>query len=251
MTRTPGALDAAERETIHILEDKGFRLLNIVHASITYQSSDFDLLITPVEQKAWLGSDIRQPPLDPGSRLPINESDRIRTRAKFALFRQRRDTAQLVHVLRTYVQRCIPRPQATEFNYWSVSCMPSTNRGSWPRIACFNMNVMEVFVVGYMKDNPRAHWAFLNVSQEALSRVYPTNELFYAQHPGTELLVSTYEAGGIDQIPIQFTKLDQVARALDDPAVVRAAQLSSHNLMRRRTNFYRRFHCFDLADLLV
>ncbi|MBP1466261.1 hypothetical protein EYB53_011145 [Candidatus Chloroploca sp. M-50] len=241
-------LDLREQETIQILELQGFPLLNIVHASITHQSSPFDDLITPDAQQRWLASPLD---LDHGVRPPVSPEQRMKQASKLKRLQQRPDADRLIACWRTYLTHCIPRPAATEPAYWSISCLPSTNISTSPRLACFNINVMEMFVVGYFKEDPRLLWAFLNVSMEGFAEMYAQPEQFEAAHPEASFEPSNYEAAGHDQLRLRVDGLDQLERLIADPGVQYAARLLNLHLMRKRTNLYARYHCYDLADLLL
>jgi hypothetical protein len=244
-------LDLHEQEAIYVLEDKAYPLLNVIHTSITYQSSELDLIITPQEQRQWLAVPHQAYDHAPCERKAIEKNQRLKYQQKFHAFQQRSDWQELVACLRQYVAYAIPQPHCIEHDFWSISCLPSTNASTWPRLACFNMNAMEVFVIGHHKQRPADIWAFINLSAEILLDAYPTTEAFIHAHPHASLRDSSYVAAGIDQIAIQIEGLAALQRILNDPAVLSAARLLNLHLMRKRTNLYARYHCFDLADLLV
>ena len=248
LPRTKYGLDEREIETIQILESRGIPLLNIVHASITYQSSPFDDLVLPDDQRRWLADPTTLPA---GPRAVIAADLRAKQAGKFTRLQQRPDAQRLIACLRQYVAACIPAPARTEPAYWSVSCLPSTNASTWPRIACFNSNAMEVCVVGHFKANPRQIWAFVNLSNLAFRAAYPQDTLFLAAYPGATIDVVGYAAAGLDQVSIEVVGIDQLERLLHDPGIVAAARLLNLHLMRKRTNLYARFHCYDLADKLI
>ncbi len=50
---------------------------------------------------------------------------------------------------------------------------------------------------------------------------------------------------------IHIRNLDSALRLLQDEAVQRAARLLNIRLMRKGATKFSRYHCFDLADLLV
>jgi hypothetical protein len=244
-------LDLHEQEAITILEQKGFQLLNVVHATITYQQTAFDEIMPPDEQMSWLTADPLVPVPDTALRMLVDPTRRLKFRQKYQLLRKRADSDAVIALLHTYVARCIPQPRRTEADYWSVSCMPATNANTWPRLACFNANTMELFTVGYAKDDPTQICGFLNLSDAELLKGYPNDEDFYRRHPEAELQASNYTAAGSDQISVWFSSLAQAIELLNDAVVVRAARAMNLNLMRKRKNFYGRNHCFDLADQLI
>lgn len=246
--RTKADLDAQELKTIQTLERQGFPLLNIVHASITHQSSPFDDLVSPDEQQRWLAEPTA---LDMGTRPNVGQDVRLKQALKLERLRQRPDADRIIACLRQYATMCIPRPASTEPTYWSVSCMPSINASLSPRIACFNSNTMEIFVVGHLKGNPDAVWAFLNLSNVSFRNAYQNSARFKAAYPGATFSREGYAAAGHDQITLSIQGLDQLERLLHDPDILSAARLFNLHLMRKRTNLYARYHCYDLADLLL
>ena len=110
---------------------------------------------------------------------------------------------------------------------------------------------MEVFVVGHRKGQPADIWAFINVSAEAFEHTYPTDEQFIQRYPQAYLSDSAYTAVGLDQLTLHIQGLATLQDILNDPAILAAARLLNLHLMRKRINLYARYHCFDLADLLV
>lgn len=246
------ALDEAEIETIYILEEKGYALLNIIHASVSNQSSDFDLLMHPDDQKRWAATHAPQEhAASHQPRIVITEEQRLKQGHKFKAFQRRHDVQEITSLLHHYVTHCVPEPRLTEYSYWSVSCMPSTNASTFPRIACFNMNVMEVFVVGHDKYDQNQIWSFINIARSKFEEIYPSTEEFHRKYPCATIRESAYIAAGIDQLAISMEGIESVCQVLCDPAVIQAARLLSLHLMRKRTNIYGRYHCFDLADTLV
>ena len=202
----------------------------------------------PAEQRRWLDKPLSLPPVE---RRIIPDEIRAKSADKYARLLRRPDISKIINVLQQYVASCIAIPHATEPDYWSVSCLPSTNASTWPRIACFNINTMEVFVVGHEKNDPRQIWSFLTVSNVAFTQAYSTDKEFLQAHPGASLEDSGYSAAGHDQVRIQVSSIEQATKLLGDPGITRAARLFNLHLMRKRTNFYARHHCYDLATSLL
>ena len=251
LRRDKALLDTCEVETIRALEQAGAALLNIVHASITIQSSPFDLVVPPDEQRRWLDSDPLRPP-DSGAPLGMVSAElRAKTAERLARLLQRPDQAELLELLRCYLRTCVPWPERTEAAFWSASCFPSTNSGLCPRLVCFNMNTMEVFVVQYSKREPDQLAAFINLSKEALRQTYPTNSAFRRRHPQANVEQADYAAAGLDQLQVTVEGREALRQLLGDPAVLRAARLLNLHLMRKRDNLYRQYHCYALAEALL
>lgn len=243
-------LDEREVEAIHTLERAGAALLNIVHTSVTAKSSPFDVLVPPHQQRQWLESDPLQPAAGAAEVLAlVSPNLRAKTAERLTRLRQRPDCAEVLELLGRYLRACVPWPQRSEAAFWSVSCLPSSNGGA--RLACFNMNTMEVFVVGYTKQEPERLWGFINLSREVLRQTYPTDPEFLRRHPQAELRELAYAAAGLDQINVAVDGQAGLRQLLGDPAVLRAARLLNLHLMRKRGNLYGQFHCYALAEALL
>ncbi len=224
--------------------------LRCFFAGIIYDPAD-DVayrLSAPDDQRRWLADPTTLPP---GSRAAIPADLRAKQAPKFTRLQQRFDVKRIISCLRQYVAACIPAPARTEAAYWSVSCMPSTNASTWPRLACFNSNTMAICVVGHRKENPRQIWAFVNVANLAFRTAYPQDAAFLAVYPDATIDLVGYVAAGLDQVCIGVEGLDQLERLFCDLGIGAAARLLNVHLMRKRTNFFARFHCYDLADALI
>ncbi len=139
----------------------------------------------------------------------------------------------------------------TEHAFWSMTCMPSTNAGSVPRLSCVSINVMEVFGIGWHKEDDNYHWGFLTVSQEELDGHFPDGDDFFRAHPGTWCEAVGYQAAGSDQIMIHATTLPVIESLVADHRIRQAAAVLNMRLMRKGPTVYSRFHCIDLADRVL
>jgi hypothetical protein len=249
--RDKALLDSCEVETIRALERAGAALLNIVHASISIQSSAFDLVVPPHEQRLWVDSDPLHPPQSGAPLSVVSAELCAKTAERLARLQQRPDQTELLELLRAYLHACVLRPERTEAAFWSVSCFPSTNPGPWPRLACFSMNAMEVFVVLYDRRAPEQLAAFINLSKEVLRQTYPADSPFRWRHPQAKIEPADYTAAGLDQLRVVVEGREALRELLGDPAVLRAARLLNLHLMRKRGNLYRQYHCYALAEALL
>jgi hypothetical protein len=244
-------LDSVERELIHCVPSLGLTLTNKVHVSHIVGETDLDELLAPDEQQSWRANPAKTSAQDVRLNIDADGSHRTRYKRQWSSFRDRDDHSQLLGLLRLYIHGCVPAYRRTEYSFWSVSCMPSTNAAFFPRLAVVNMNIMETFVVDHPKHEPNNVLSFVILSKARLLERYPSKQAFYRQYPGTEWWQSNYRAAGEDQMKVELGNLSSAIRVLADPAVQSAAGLLNLDLMRKGGNIYARFHCFELADQLI
>src|SRR3954470_21602807 len=97
--------------------------------------------LTPEEQQSWLEGE--------GTLVDCERQDesleqRFRYAARFEKLLRRPQADDVLDILKTYAERCLPIPRRTERYYWSVSCLPSTNDKPLVRI---NASWMELFTL--------------------------------------------------------------------------------------------------------
>ena len=228
-------------------EARGLRLRNRMLVQQLLVESDLDAILDPAEQQIWLD--------DPShfaseSRLVLDpeQVQRLRFRSQFERFRKEPVFEQVAGLLRTYVRTCVPAARRTELSFWSVTCLPSTNRSHHPRWAAVNIGEMEMLVLGWLPAE-REPWAFVNVSRNALD-MCAHDRLAGA---GAMCELREYRAASGDCLAVAtgantFSAMDLI---LSDPDVVRAARRLSLQVMRKRPNWYAKYHCFDLADCVL
>lgn len=198
--------------------------------------------------KPWLGDPRR---FRTGYERTDDPALREQFHGKFVKMQARSDFAQVVDILRQYVQECIPAPPLTERDYWCVTAMPSSGH----RISVINMHWMEVLVLLYSPDEGDVGYGFINVDGDILKRAYKTEGGLKKQHPLAwyEQPVYKKSAGkaGINTVAIFADTIEALRMLLDDPVVLDAARHLNWAVMHLGRNIYARFHCYDLADLLV
>lgn len=244
-------LDAQEQQLIHQAEAIGTPLINKIHTSYVAGETDLDLLISLDEQEAWLADPATFAHDTMRIHAYVDEPSRIKYKYSFQKFQADPRFQRIIELLQQYIVECVPAYRRTEFSFWSVSCLPSTNHSTYPRLICINMNAMECFVIGYQKRNPDQIWAFINVAETPIAETYNTEERFYQAHPNTRIALANYRAGGADQLAIEVTSLEQISALLNDPTIRTAARELNLRLMRKGGNLYARSHCYALADHLI
>lgn len=148
-------LDDVERELIQKAERLGFVLLNTVHATNVVGDTDLDMVVSPEEQDKWSDAPAKFNKADKSASivLPVAQQDRFAEQyRKYQTVPLGKSTSQL---LKTYLFNCVPAPKRTEYSFWIVSCCPSTNKSTWPRLVCVSAGVMELLVLGYQKNDTK------------------------------------------------------------------------------------------------
>ncbi len=242
-------LDAEERRCIQAAEARGLRLRNRMLVKQVLVETDLDDVLSPVEQQAWLEAPAR---FASEARLPLDgdQAQRLRFRSHFERLRREPEFDRVAELLRSYIQACVPVARRTELSFWSVSCLPGTNRSHHPRWAAVSIGEMETFVLGWLPGS-REPWAFMNVSLASLRQ--ETRRSLERAGVSCERRQRGYRAAAGDDLRLSTGASTFVAMtdALRDPTVVRAARMMNLRLMRKRPNWYAKFHCFDLADRVL
>src|SRR5690242_7722188 len=97
--------------------------------------------LSPEEQQAWLDGEAE---LSDADERRESLEQRFKYAARFEKLLRRPQAEDVLDILRLYGDRCIPIPRRTERDYWSVSCLPSTNDRPLVRV---NASWMELFTL--------------------------------------------------------------------------------------------------------
>ncbi|MBN8509805.1 MAG: GIY-YIG nuclease family protein [Burkholderiales bacterium] len=249
-----GRLDVVEREFIYKAETAGLILVNVDHVADVVGESDLNDLLTDEQLQSWSASPYEENLNDLESKpIKLSSSQHSRYERNVKQFCRHPLAKVAALELFLYLDSCIPYPRLTEYTFWSVSCMPSTNKTTWPRLLCVSAGVMELFCIGTHKDPSFsfATWGFINVASDVLLGAYGTKEKFLDAYPQVELRAASYRDAG-QQASSLFaqSQLDMLAM-LEDPAVTRAAAVLAMRIMRKRSTIYFKFHCPQLVDLAL
>ena len=244
----PLQLAEVERKLIREAERLGLILLNTVHATNVVGDTDLDMVVSPEEQVKWLAGAAQFNKEDnaPSITLPVAQQERFAEQyRKYQTVPLSKYTSQL---LNSYLINCVPAPKRTEYSFWIVSCYPSTNRSTWPRLVCVSAGVMELLVMGYQKDNPKEFWGFFTVASDVLSKTFKDDNAIKAAFPEVELVRRDYRDAGQHQLSLHAHDLETMQALLKHSAVQAAAAALALRVMRKRATIYSRFHCKQLCD---
>jgi hypothetical protein len=239
-------LNAVEQDHIYAAEEKGMMLRNIIYTTNVLGETDLDLVISKEEQDCWLeeGKAIDQQGVDQYS--GIDEIYKIRYRQNFEKLRGYDVYPQLKRILSLYLTSCVPAYKKTEMSFWSLSCLPGTNKNTSPRYICLNINFMEVFVIGYEMEHEKP-FAFVVMSRALVDDDKELKRVYY-KYKTIDFENSDYQPAGWDQVRVDFHDLDELEDILrTEDKFVESIKNMNLRLMRKGASIFSRYHCFDLV----
>lgn len=250
--RTPQIkLDLLEREKIRLAESLDLRLINFIHTTVVTGEADLDLVMPEAEQREWVGSGKYHFKRDRSEPIVLSQAHLDRYAERMKQFQSHPQSDLAVGLLRQYLINCLPAPRRTEYSFWSVSCLPSTGRGTFERLFCVSAASMELFVVLCSKKNIEDVWGFVTVSENALCAMIPDPEDFKKTHTSVDFTVYPYRDAGEDQITLRVWGAAALKRLLADEVVQIAGGILAQRVMRKRPTFYAQYHCSQLAQLAL
>ncbi len=239
----PGELNEAERTAIGRFERAGITLRNISLMSSPLMETDFDLVMAPPEQEAWVANP--KSVSFGGSRL-VDPEQRRRYQRRYEEFSRLPAASEVLQVLQVYAQRCIPVLRSSEMSFWCCSCLPGNNPGRvYSRINIFWQEVMSV----YGGSKVRFTW---QVALSPLEKVFG-RRLWKLRLRFLSVRTESYRypSGGADQVRLLVDGTQNALRLLNHDAFLRSARLFNLRLMRKGACTFSRYHCMDLADQLM
>lgn len=245
-------LDGTEKALIFRAEFLGLKLTNAVHVTNIVGDSDFDLVVSASEQGAWLNNPSclnKTVGLSPKIVLP--EAQQLRFSKHFARLEKHPLSQRSLALFKQYVWGCVPAPRRTEYSFWSVSCMPSTNHNYWPRLLCVNAGVMELFVAGWEKQNADVLWSFVNVAEDILLEHWASLDELAKAYPFVEIVRRGYRDAGQHQVSLHTYGGAPMEQLLMDQGISKAAAVLCLRVMRKRATIYGKYHCVELANRVL
>jgi hypothetical protein len=244
-------LDDLEVALIFRAESLGLILSNAVHVTNIIGDTDFDLVVPVDEQDHWLNARPILPTRDLTSpKIILPEPQQIRYSKQFSRFNAHPLSSRALALLKVYLSQSVPMPRRTEYSFWSVSCMPATN-GAWPRLICVSAAVMELFVVGWERQDPKLLWSFVNVAEDVLLEHWRSEDELIAAFPFIQILKRGYRDAGRHQIGLGVSNGASMELLLADAGIAKAASALTLRVMRKRATIYGKYHCVQLANLAL
>jgi len=246
-------LDQVERDLIHKAEELDFVILNVVHATNVVGDTDLDLVVSRQEQEHWLNNPAHANGADKSPRIELPENMVKRSIVKHEKLKKYPNYDATVDLLKIYTQSCVPKPKRTEYSFWSLSCLPGTNKSTWPRLAVVNIGVMEVLVLGHFKESKDKMWGFVTVASDVLfSKGRLRTQVKFALFlPRVRMRKGEYKDAGQHQITLYADGEDNLRKLLQNKNVQNAAAHLNLRVMKKRATIYGKHHCSDLAKQCI
>ena len=154
----------------------------------------------------------------------------------------------VIDILKTYAATCIPIPRTTERYYWSVSCLPSTDKS----LIRINASWMELFAL--LPDGDGLCARFILHLSDFTSDGSPEPD-----HLDQALVERCVERP--EDVSHFFWKNDTFGLKVRGTDSIRSFLSSRHGLrairrfnlthMNRGRNAYQASHCYSLADVML
>jgi hypothetical protein len=199
------------------------------------------------QQRAWLDSQIE---LSDGERADFHESleQRFRYATRFEKLLRRPQADAVLDIVRRYAEQCIPIPRTTERFYWSVSCLPSTDKS----LIRVNASWMELFALLPDGDGLVARF-ILHLSDFTRDGSPEPDQLDLA------LLESCAERPEDvrhfpwkdDVFGVKVRGAASIRAFIANPRSLRAIRRFNLTSMTRGLNAYQASHCYSLADAML
>jgi hypothetical protein len=215
------------------------------HSSNCGRAKGLRQFLEPEQQHAWLESEIA--PLDADERSESLEH-RFKYAARFEKLLRRPQAPEVLDILRLYGETCIPIPRRTERWYWSVSCLPSSDKA----LIRVNASWMELFALLPDGDDLISRF-ILHLSD------FTTDGSPEPDHLDRDLLeqcVSRPEDVSHflwkdDTFGVKVRGSASIRRFIAHPHSLRAIRNFNLTHMNRGRNAYQASHCYSLADVML
>jgi hypothetical protein len=196
------------------------------------------------QQSAWLEGETLT---DACERLESLEL-RFKYAARFEKLLGRPQSQEVLEILRLYGESCIPIPRRTERGYWSVSCLPSSDKA----LIRVNASWMELFALLPDGEDIRAR-IILHLPD------FTTDGSATPEHLDQDFLehcVAQPEDVGhflwkADTFGVKVRGAASIRKFLANPRALRAIRNFNLTHMNRGRNAYQASHCYSVADVML
>ena len=173
---------------------------------------------------------------------------RFKYAARLEKLMRRPQAQDVLEILQIYAENCIPIPRTTERYYWSVSCLPSTDK----TLARVNASWMELFALQPDGEDLRARF-ILHLSDFTTDGSIDPDRLDQAlidEIAGRPEDVSHF-IWKDDTFGVKVRGSASIRKFLADPRARRAIRNFNLTHMNRGRNAYQASHCYSLADHML
>ena len=202
------------------------------------------------QQRAWLEGEAA--PRD-GDRPDFHETleQRFKYATRFEKLQRRPQARDVIDILKTYAETCLPIPRMTERHYWSVSCLPSTNDKPLVRV---NASWMELFTLLPDGDDLRSriilHLCDFTVDGSSESEELDADLLESCALRPEDMSYAIWRNGkGI--LIAKVRRAGSIRSFLSHPHGNRAIRNFNLTHLNRGRNAYQASHCYSVADAML
>jgi len=205
------------------------------------------------QQRAWLEGESTPP--DTNEREESLEQ-RFKYAGRLEKLLRLPQAQEVLEILRIYAGTCIPIPRTTERFYWSVSCLPSTDK----TLARVNASWMELFALqpdacperSRRGEGLRARFVLHlsdftsdgSIEPDQLDQALLENCIEEAEH----LSHFFWKA---DTFGVKVRGAASIRAFMSNPYALRAIRNFNLTHMNRGRNAYQASHCYSLADAML
>lgn len=201
--------------------------------------------LTAEQQNDWMDGKTTLPGADERSE---SLEHRFKYAARMEKLLRRPQAEDVLAILRIYGERCIPIPRRTERWYWSVSCLPSTDK----TLARVNASWMELFALQPDGDGLLARF-ILHLSDFTTDGSPEPDHL--DQDSIDRCVGRTEDVSHFlwkdDTFGIKVRGAASIRHFLAHPHGLRAIRRFNLTHMNRGRNAYQASHCYSLADHML
>lgn len=205
------------------------------------------------QQRAWLDGETMP---DDGERPEQSLEQRFKYAARFEKLLRRPQAGDVLDILRLYAATALPIPRRTERFYWSVSCLPSSDKA----LVRINASWMELFALlpdsstspganGGLRARFILHLADFTTDGSATPE--HLDETLLEQCVGRHDDVSHHFWDKNDILVVKVRGATSIRAFLADPHGLHAIRRFNLTHLNRGRNAYQASHCYSVADHML
>jgi hypothetical protein len=199
------------------------------------------------QQHAWLQGEATLPDADEREE---SIEQRFKYTDRFQKLLRRPQAEDVLDILRTYGETCIPIPRRTERWYWSVSCLPSTDKSlirvnaSWMELFALLPDGQDLWArfILHLSDftadgSPKPDHLDTDLLESCVAR--PEDMSYAIWRNGKGILIAKVRGGA------------SIRSFMANPHGLRSIRNFNLTHMNRGRNTYQASHCYSVADYMV
>ena len=199
------------------------------------------------QQRDWLEGKAAIPDVEERSEFL---EQRFKYVARFEKLLRRPQAQEILDILKSYGENCLPVPRQIERFYWSVSCLPSTSDKPLVRV---NASWMELFTLLPDGEGLRARF-ILHLSDfttDGSEEPENLDEALLEQCVSRPEDVSHSVWSGKAILIVKVRGSASIRSFLADARALRAIRSFNLTHLNRGRNAYQASHCYSLADCML